>query len=87
MPFVLTIGERGHSWAGRPPAVSVYATREEAERDLNQYVRENWDSEMGIDKPDDESEMVEQYYFSDVLERYEINEVTRPRATLITPAP
>jgi hypothetical protein len=72
MPFVLVIGERGNSWAGRPPRSSIHATREAAEGELENFVRNNWDSELGGDElPEDPDEMID-YYFENVLERYEI---------------
>ncbi len=43
MPYMLTIGERGHSWAGRPPRATLHATREEAEAELLTFVQNNWD--------------------------------------------
>jgi hypothetical protein len=73
MAFVLTIRERNDSWAGRPPIVSTYATRAEAEAELRDYVGHNWDAEMDTDRPDDPDEMIEEY-FEYVLEAYEIVE-------------
>jgi hypothetical protein len=78
MPFLLKIGERGHSWAGRPPLTSVHNSREEAEAELTQYIRDNGDQQMdGDELPQDEAELVEQY-FDFVLEPYEIFEVLPP---------
>lgn len=72
MPFVLVIGERGNSWAGRPSRATMHVTREEAEAEVLNFVQNNWDSELGDDeRPEDPDEMVE-YYFENVLERYEI---------------
>jgi hypothetical protein len=80
MPFVLTVGERGSSWAGRPPVATRHDTREEAEAELLDYVERNWDSEMdGEERPEDPTEMIGQY-FEVVLERYEIVEAS-PKAT------
>jgi hypothetical protein len=72
--FVLSIKERGHSWAGREPLVMNFATREKAEQEIADYVSECWDDEMDIDKPEDTEEMVDAY-FDHVLEEYEILEV------------
>lgn len=78
MPFVLTIGERGSSWAGRPNRTSLHDTREQAEAELLQYVRLNWDDEMdGDEPPEDPEEMIEQY-FEYVPERYDILDVNVP---------
>lgn len=74
MPFVLMIGERRCSWASRGPIAETYATREEAEADLADYVRRNWDAKMGDDPPEDDDELVEQF-FDWVLEEYEIAEL------------
>jgi hypothetical protein len=75
MPFTLVIKERGHSWAGRPPAKSSHTTREEAEAELARCVRANWDAEVGNDgpPPDDQAAMVHEY-FDEVLESYDISE-------------
>ncbi len=73
MPFVLMIRERGHSWAGREPIAVVHASREEAEAELVDYVKENWDAKMNEDPPADEDELIERY-FDCVLEEYDIAE-------------
>ena len=73
MPFILTIRERSHSWAGRPPAQSEHATRVDAEAELLQYVRRNWDAEVCTEPPDDPGEMIQEY-FAEVLESYDIIE-------------
>lgn len=73
MPFLLMIRERGCSWAGRGPLAETYATREEAEADLADYVRRNWDAKMSDVPPEDDDELVEQY-FDWVLEAYNIAE-------------
>ena len=73
MSFTLTIKERGHSWAGRPPLTTVHATRAEAEAELLKYVQLNWESEMGTDPPNEPTEMIAEY-FSEVLEAYEVRE-------------
>ena len=62
MPFTLTIRERNNSWAGRSPATSVHATRAEAEAELLEYVRRNWEAEMETDPSDDAAEMIEKYF-------------------------
>jgi len=72
--YVLTIRELGHSWAGRPPLRSSHASRAEAEGELADYVRRNWDAEMDDDPlPDDPAQMIDEY-FASVLETYEISE-------------
>jgi hypothetical protein len=71
MPFILTIRERSHSWAGRPPVRSEHATHADAEAELLEYVRRNWHAEMGTEPPADHREMIQEY-FSDVLESYDI---------------
>ena len=73
MSFTLTIRERSNSWAGRGPMRSEHATRSEAEAELLEYVRRNWDAEIGTAPPDDPEDMIHEY-FSDVLETYEIME-------------
>ena len=74
MPFTLGIKERGYSWAGRPPRVTNHATHEEAEAELLQYVRDNWDTELDSDDPPDDPAVMVQEYFTDVLESYNITE-------------
>jgi hypothetical protein len=72
MPFILIIGERSNSWAGRPSRATMHASRQEAESEVLAFVQRNWDSELGNDeRPDDADEMIE-YYFENVPERYEI---------------
>lgn len=73
MPYVLMIRERGCSWAGREPIATVHASREEAEAELVDYVKENWDAEMNEHPPGDEDELIERY-FDCVLEEYDIAE-------------
>lgn len=73
MPFVLMIRERGSSWAGREPIATLHASRGEAEAELADYVRGNWEAKMSYEPPDDDYELVEQY-FDKVLEAYEIAE-------------
>jgi hypothetical protein len=75
MPFVLMIRERNCSWAGRGPLADTYATREEAEADLADYVRRNWDARMGEDPPEDDYELIE-HYFDCVLEEDDIAETS-----------
>ena len=76
MPFVLVIGERSNSWAGRPPAVRLYRSREDAQAGLAEYVKSNWKDEIGDELPEDteDEELIEQY-FEEVLEFYDIQEV------------
>lgn len=78
MPYILTIRERNNSWAGRSPFASLHATEAEANAALLDYVRRNWESEVGADAPDDPDEIVNEY-FSEVLEAYDISE-TAPQA-------
>jgi hypothetical protein len=73
MPFVLMIRERGCSWAGRGPIAVIHSSEEEAQAQLVDYVRENWDAKMDEDPPEDEDELIEQY-FDRVLEEYVISE-------------
>jgi hypothetical protein len=74
MAFILTIRERGDSWAGRGPATTSHPTRREAQAALLAYVRRNWDTEMdGEEPPSDGPELVERY-FGNVLEAYDITE-------------
>ena len=73
MPYVLMIRERGCSWAGRGPIAVIHPTEEEAQADLVDYVRKNWDDKMNEDPPEDDYELVEEY-FDQVLEEYDIAE-------------
>ena len=73
MPFVLVIKDRGQSWAGRSPVTTTHNSRAEAEGALLDYVRRNWDAEVGTEAPGDEQQMIGEY-FADVLEAYEIIE-------------
>ena len=73
MPFVLMIRERGSSWAGREPIAIIHPSREEAQAELVDYVRENWDAKMDQDSPEDDDELIDQY-FDQVLEEYDIAE-------------
>ena len=41
MTYILTIREKGHSWAGRGPVSSVHASRDAAKEELLEYVRRN----------------------------------------------
>lgn len=50
VPYVLTIREQGHSWAGRSPVTSVHESRAGAEAELLDYVKRNWEAEMTIKK-------------------------------------
>jgi hypothetical protein len=72
--YVLTIRELGHSWAGRPPVRSSHASRAEAEAELADYVRRNWDAEMDGDRPPDGPAQMIDEYFASVLETYEISD-------------
>lgn len=74
MAFILTIRERGNSWAGRSPFSSEHQTQKQAEAALLAYVKENWEAEIGDEPPTDQDLMVSQY-FEEVLEAYEIREV------------
>lgn len=74
MAFILTIRERGSSWAGRGSVTSLHKTRHEAQVAVVAYVRDNWDSETDADEPpSDEEELVRQY-FENVPESYDITE-------------
>jgi hypothetical protein len=72
MPFVLMIRERGCSWAGRGPIAVIHPSKEEAQAELLDDVRENWDAKMGDDLPEDD-QLIEMY-FDQVLEEYVITE-------------
>jgi hypothetical protein len=67
------IRERGCSWAGRDPIAVIHATEDEAQAELIDYVRENWDVKMDEDPPEDEDDLIEQY-FDQTLEEYIITE-------------
>ena len=71
--FTLLISEKNGSWAGRKPLRSTHPTEEAAEEALVEYVRRKWDAEMGSEPPEDESDLVDEY-FDSVLERYQIVE-------------
>jgi hypothetical protein len=73
MPFVLMIRERGCSWAGRGPIAVIHPSEEATQADLLDYVRENWDARLGDDPPEDDDELVEQY-FDWVLEEHDNTE-------------
>jgi hypothetical protein len=73
MPYILTIRERNHSWAGRSPVQTTHATIEDAHAGLQEYVARNWAAEIGTECPDDPDEMIQEY-FSEVLEAYDISE-------------
>jgi len=73
MPYILMIRERGCSWAGRDPIAVIHATEEEAQAELVDYVRENWDAKMDEDPPPDDDDLIEQY-FDQTLEEYVITE-------------
>jgi len=84
MPFVLMIRERGCSWAGRGPIARIYSSEEEAQAELLDYVRENWDAKMDEDPPEDDDELIAAY-FEQVLEEYVITEAalaTSPTKTV-----
>jgi hypothetical protein len=57
-----------------------HATQIAAEAELLDYVRRNWDAEVGTEPPNDSAEMIQEY-FSDVLESYEIAERQQPRGS------
>ena len=73
MAFILTIRERGNSWAGRKPSSSEHVTRQAALAALVAYVKKNWEAEMDEEPPADEEEMIRRY-FEGVLEAYDISE-------------
>lgn len=74
--YVLTIKERNHSWAGRGPVRSEHASEAEAHAALVDYVKRNWEAEVGEEAPADEDEMVEEY-FAEVMESYTIRELSK----------
>jgi hypothetical protein len=75
MAFTLTIREKGHSWAGRPPFATLHNSSAEARGELIAYVERRWDSEMdGDERPADPDEMIDQY-FDFVLESYDIAQI------------
>jgi hypothetical protein len=47
--------------------------RADADTALLDYVRRNWDAEVGTEQPDDHDTMIREY-FDEVLETYEITE-------------
>jgi hypothetical protein len=75
MAFILTIRERGNSWAGRSPFTSEHRSEADARAALVAYVKENWEAELEDEPPADEDEMVRQY-FDEILEAYEIVKVS-----------
>lgn len=79
MPFALIIGERSNSWAGRSPVVTLHHNREQAMAGLVEYVKRNWQDEVGGDEPEEADQMIEQY-FEEVLEFYDIHEVPEPQS-------
>ena len=57
--------------AGRPPFVRLFSCREKAEEALVAFVDNNWESEgLEMPMPEDRDERIE-YYFANVMERYE----------------
>ncbi len=74
MAFILTIRDRGDSWAGRSPCTSEHRTESGARAALVAYVKENWESELEGQPPADEDDMVTEY-FENVREAYEISEL------------
>jgi division protein CdvB (Snf7/Vps24/ESCRT-III family) len=74
------IRERGYSWAGRGPITVIHPTEKEAQANLVDYVRKNWDDKMNEDPPEDDYELVEEY-FDQVLEEYDIAEAARTTST------
>lgn len=73
MPFVLMIRELRGAWGDRGPITKICPTQEEAEAELLDYVRENWEENMYEDFPEDEDALVEKY-FDCVPEAYDIAE-------------
>jgi hypothetical protein len=51
----------------------MHRSREEAQAELLDYVRENWDDKIDEDPPEDEEELIDQY-FDQTLEEYAISE-------------
>ena len=62
MPYVLMIRERGNSWAGRGTIATIHPSHREAQAELVDYVRENWEAKMDENPPEDEDELVNQYF-------------------------
>lgn len=73
MAYVLMIRETHHSWSGRGPITVIHPSEEAAQAGLANYVRENWNAVMHEDPPEDDDELVEQY-FEYALEEYDIGE-------------
>lgn len=82
MKYVLTIGKKGHSGAGRPLVTSSHDTRDEAFARLVEYLKRNWEGQMNTEAdtllPENAEEMVDAY-FAQVLESYEIVEVSESK--------
>ena len=74
MAFILTIRERGNSWAGRNPVTTSHRTRGDAQAALVDYVRRNWDVEMDDEEPPSDDPKLIERYFENVLEAYDITE-------------
>ena len=69
----MIIRERGCSWAGRDPIAIIHSRWEEAQAELVDCVRENWDAKTDEVRPEDDDELIDQY-FDKVLEEYVIAE-------------
>jgi hypothetical protein len=68
----LVIREKGISWAGRPPRVTIHADEETARAALVDYVIANWQDEMtDVDLPESSDDAFD-LYFENVLESYDI---------------
>ena len=74
MPYVLMIRERHSSWAGRRPIANIHPSEKDAQAELLDYVRENWDSKMDEDPPEDDDDELIEMYFDQALEEYVIAE-------------
>jgi hypothetical protein len=63
MSWILTISEREHSSAGRPPLALTFEAREKAKHFLSEYVLRRWDQEMdGAPSPDSLDDMIDEYF-------------------------
>jgi len=86
MPFVLMIRKRRGPWEGRGLIATIHSTEEDAQANLVDYVRENWDAKMDNDPPKTADELIEAY-FDHVLEEYAISEATDTTSRRTTEAP
>ena len=69
--FVLVIRATGNQWSGRDPVTSLHATRDEAQVELIDFVKRNWEDTDEDKMPDDPVEMID-LFFELVDMQYEI---------------